>query len=218
MRYKAVIFDFDYTLGDATDAIYAGFVHGMTEMGYPAPDRERVRHTVGMLLEDAFTQLTGDATDQGRQRFRALFSTVARPMQRKGVPLCAGAEELLLSLQEKGIKTAVVSTKHTTTLEEIFAQNGLGKVLSFIIGGDLVAVSKPDPEGLNAAIKRLDLDRGEVLYCGDTTIDAGTAQNAGTDFCAVLNGTTPAEAFAAYPHVHIAPDLIALRRWLEEAV
>ncbi len=35
-------------------------------------------------------------------------------------------------------------------------------------------------------------DRGEVLYCGDTTIDAATAQNGGVDFAAVLNGTTPA--------------------------
>ncbi len=40
MKYDAVIFDFDYTLGDATEAIYAGFVHGLTAMGYPAPDRE----------------------------------------------------------------------------------------------------------------------------------------------------------------------------------
>ena len=30
MKYQAVIFDFDYTLGDATEAIYAGFVHGLT--------------------------------------------------------------------------------------------------------------------------------------------------------------------------------------------
>ena len=64
MDYKAVIFDFDYTLGDATDAIFAGFRHGFSVMGYPEPDRETVRHTVGMLLEDAYTQLTGDATEQ----------------------------------------------------------------------------------------------------------------------------------------------------------
>ena len=47
------------------------------------------------------------------------------------------------------------------------------------------------------------------------TIDAGTARNAGVDFAAVLNGTTPAEDFAGYPSVHIAPDLFELRQWLE---
>lgn len=215
MRYEAVIFDFDYTLGDATDAIFAGFTHGMTTMGYPAPEREAVRLTVGMLLEDAYTQLSGDATEQGRRVFREHFSTVARPMQREGVPLCTGAKELLLALREAGIKTAVVSTKHTPTLESIFAFHGLDRVLSFAIGGDLVAESKPHPEGLNAAMARLGVTKDRVLYCGDTTIDAETARNAGTDFCAVLNGTTPAEAFGPYPSVHIAPDLPDLQGWLD---
>lgn len=97
MDYKAVIFDFDYTLGDATDAIVAGFVQGFTAMGYPAPEREAVRRTVGMELEKAFTHLTGDGTPEAGARFRALFSEVARPIQQKGVPLCAGAKELLLA-------------------------------------------------------------------------------------------------------------------------
>ena len=29
-----------------------------------------------------------------------------------------------------------------------------------------------------------------MLFCGDTVIDAATAQAGGCDFCAVLNGTT----------------------------
>ena len=86
MDYKAVIFDFDYTLGDATDAIFAGFRHGFSVMGYPEPDRETVRHTVGMLLEDAYTQLTGDATEQGRAAFRARFPPWRGPCRRRARP------------------------------------------------------------------------------------------------------------------------------------
>jgi phosphoglycolate phosphatase-like HAD superfamily hydrolase len=52
------------------------------------------------------------------------------------------------------------------------------------------------------------------LFCGDTVIDAATAQAGGCGFCAVLNGTTPREAFRAYPHVHIAEDLAGLQGWL----
>ena len=110
MDYKAVIFDFDYPLGDATDAIYAGFQAGMTAMGHPVPDRETVRHTVGMVLEDAYTLLTGDESQEGRTTFRAEFSKVARPMQAAGTPLCDGAKELLLALEKAGVPTAVVST------------------------------------------------------------------------------------------------------------
>ena len=45
--YPAVCFDFDYTLADTTDSIVAGFQHGLTKLGWPAPDREAVRATVG---------------------------------------------------------------------------------------------------------------------------------------------------------------------------
>ena len=214
MDYKAVIFAFDYPLGDATDAIYAGFQAGMTALGQPVPDRETVRHTVGMVLEDAYTLLTGDESQEGRQTFRAEFSKVARPMQAAGTPLCAGARELLLALEAAGVPTAVVSTKHTGTLRDIFAGHGLADHFALILGGDLVSRNKPDPEGLNAALDRLGVAPAEALYCGDTVIDAQTAAAAGTRFCAVLNGTTPAEAFRDLPHVRIAPDLIDLRTFL----
>ena len=58
MKYRAICFDFDYTLGDSTDSIVAGFQYGFTRLGWPAPDRETVRRTVGYLLEDAYTLLT----------------------------------------------------------------------------------------------------------------------------------------------------------------
>ena len=64
---------------------------------------------------------------------------------------------------------------------------------------------------LNGVLKPAE---GQVLYCGDTVIDAEAAQRAGVRFCPVLNGVTPAEAFAPYPWEHVASDLIELRRWL----
>ena len=66
MHYKAVIFDFDYTLGDATEAIYAGIRHALTTMGFPQPDWEAVRQTMGLRIQDAYTQLTGDSSQSGQ--------------------------------------------------------------------------------------------------------------------------------------------------------
>ena len=34
MKYKAVIFDFDYTLGDCTEGIAASVNHGLKKLGY----------------------------------------------------------------------------------------------------------------------------------------------------------------------------------------
>lgn len=214
MKYQAVIFDFDYTLGDDTAAIYAGFVYGMTQMGYPKPTVDQVRHTVGFQLEESFTRLTGDNQPERQQAFRKLFISEARSVRMAPTPLCPGAKELVLALHEAGITLALVSTKDSDALHRIMAHHGLDDKLSLVVGGDMVSRPKPDPEGLNFAMAKLGLDPEQVLFCGDTVIDAKTAQGAGVDFCAVLNGTTQAPAFADYPQVHIAPDLADLQAWL----
>ena len=64
-HYSAVCFDFDYTLGDSTDSIVAGFQYGFERLGHPIPDRETVRGTIGYLLEDAYTMLAGDRDPVG---------------------------------------------------------------------------------------------------------------------------------------------------------
>lgn len=214
MRYKAICFDFDYTLGDATDAIVAGFTHALTQMGWPAPEREAVRRTVGYMIEDAYTMLTGDTDPEHRQQMRPLFVEVAHPMQVEHTPLFPGAIELLSALRQRGVRLGVVSSKRTQVLREVMANNGALEYFELIVGSDAVSRHKPDPEGLLMAMEQLGAERGDLLYCGDTLIDADTAAGAGVDFCAVLNGTTTAADFSRVPHVHIAPDLRELARWL----
>lgn len=58
--YQAIFFDFDYTLGDATPSILAGFAYGLDQLGWPAPDADEIRRTVGYPLEESYTKLTGD--------------------------------------------------------------------------------------------------------------------------------------------------------------
>ena len=214
MKYQAVLFDFDYTLGDATDSILAGTHYALDIMGYPLPTRDQVRATVGYVLADCYTLLTGDSDPERRDRFCKLFREKAHPIQICSTPLFPGAMELLESLHAAGIPVAVVSSKAGHTLRGILQHNKVEPLLSLILGSDDVHSPKPDPEGILITLERLGLSPDQILYCGDTVIDAEAAQRAGTDFCAVLNGTTPREAFEVWPHAHIAPDLTDLKTWL----
>ena len=222
MRYQGVFFDFDYTLGDSTDAIAEGYRRGFAALGLPEPTVEQVRSTVGMKLEDGYTFLTGDG-DPGRQaEFHRLFASSVgvnaqgedRKLMIEGTKLLPGAVELLCALKGAGIPAVIVSTKPGETIRNIFRHQGRLDLLALVIGGDEVARYKPDPEGVELALDRLGLTADRVLFCGDTVIDAATARAGGCDFCAVLNGTTPREAFADYPTVHIADDLVDLQNWL----
>lgn len=214
MKYQAVLFDFDYTLGDATDSIYEGYCYGFARMGLPQPELEGVRATVGYILEDGYTMLSGDADPARRAEFRGWFQQKVEGRQAQMTRLFPGAEELLRELHRQGVGTGIVTSKRVTTLRTILERFELMDALDFIIGGEGVDQPKPHPQGLNMGIEALGVQKQAVLYCGDTTIDAATAQNAGVDFAAVCNGTTQPPAFNHFPHVHIAPDLVELRAWL----
>jgi len=215
MRYAAVLFDFDYTLGDATASIYEGYCYGFERMGLPRPGLEEVRRTVGYILEDGFTMISGQADPARRQEFRAWFQEKVEGRQAQMTRLFPGAAELLRALRERGIETGIVTSKRGTTLRTILARFELLDQVGFTVGGEEVSRPKPDPQGLDAAMAALGADPSAVLYCGDTVIDAETAQRAGVAFAAVCNGTTAPEAFESFPRVYIARDLLDLRAWLE---
>lgn len=216
MVFHGVFFDFDYTLGDATEAIVAGFRYAFEKMGLPEPEREAVRHTIGMTLEDGYTTLSGDGRPEQRALFRKLYTEKAGPLQVEITKLFPGAAELLAALKEAGIPAGVVSTKRTDTLTAVLEARGVRQYLVSLTGGDKVDRPKPDPQGLLAAIQELGLKPEEVLYCGDTLIDAETAHRAGAHFCAVLNGTTTRQDFEAsgLPLDHMAENLQDLKNWL----
>lgn len=222
MSYQGVFFDFDYTLGDSTPAIVEGYRTGFSALGLEPPTVEQVRATVGMTLQDGFSLITGDHDPEHQELFfQAFRRTVGvkaegagRRLMIEGTILFPGAAELLRALKNAGVRTAIVSTKPGSTIRSIFSHQGLEGLPDLIVGGDEVQRAKPDPEGLDLALERLGLRSERVLFCGDTIIDAATAQAGGCGFCAVLNGTTKAEAFVPFPLVHIAPDLDDLRSWL----
>ena len=222
MDYRGIFFDFDYTLGDSTPAIAEGYRLGFAALGLEPPGVDQVRTTVGHTLADGYAMLTGDH-DLSRQEVfcRTFQETVGvkaggegRRLMIEGTVLLPGAAELLGALKHAGVRTAVVSTKPGDTIRRIFDYQGRLDLVDLVVGGDEVQHTKPNPEGLRLALEQLSLPAEEVLFCGDTVIDAATARAAGCPFCAVLNGTTPGEAFADYPHVYIAGGLPALQSWL----
>lgn len=222
MKYQGVFFDFDYTLGDSTQAIAEGYRLGFAALGLDPPTADQVRHTIGLTLADGYSLITGDHDPERQEAFHRTFQhTVGvkadgekRKLMIEGTTLFPGAVELLQALKDANVRTAIVSTKPGDTIRHIFDHQGRLDLLDLVIGGDEVHHAKPHPEGLELALERLRLRPDRVLFCGDTVIDAATAQAGGCQFCAVLNGTTKAQAFERFPSVHIARDLADLKNWL----
>lgn len=223
MKYQGVFFDFDYTLGDSTPAIAEGYRLGFAALGLDPPTVDQVRPTIGLTLADGYALITGDHDPERQETFfRTFQETVGvkargagRMLMIEGTTLFPGAAELLEALKNAGVRTAIVSTKPGDTIRRIFEYQDRLDLLDLVIGGDEVQHTKPNPEGLRLALEKLGLPAEEVLFCGDTVIDAATAQAGRCQFCAVLNGTTKASAFERFPCVHISPNLAELKTWLE---
>ena len=83
-------------------------------------------------------------------------------------------------------------------------------LVDIIVGGEDVKTAKPDPQGVLLALKQFNVKSHEVLFIGDSLVDASTAENAGVDFAAVTTGTTTEREFNTFPYVKIMGDLLEL--------
>lgn len=214
MQYKAVIFDFDYTLGDSTDGIILSVNYALGKMGYEKAEREAIRKTIGLSLPETYVALTGDKQIEKGEEFRTNFVEKADEIMTNYSELYPDAREILECLKQKGIKTAVVTTKFDYRIEGILNKCHASEYIEMIVGGNNVTNPKPDPEGVLKVLAKWKLDKSEVLYVGDSLVDAKTAQSAGISFAGVTTGTTTVEHFKKYNSVGVFENLTELKEKL----
>ncbi len=196
---EAIIFDFDYTLGDTTNGIVLSAQYALEQMGEEERTYEEIKKTIGLSLSETYKKLTGNMDEARADRFFDLFKEKADEVMVDSAELYPGVKEMLVDLREKGYRIGIVTTKFAYRVRNIMKKFDAEDLLDVVIGvGDVTKV-KPDPEGLLLAIKQLGVKREEVLYVGDSYVDAKAAEAAGMRFAGVLTGTTTREEFLKYP-------------------
>lgn len=210
MRYNTFIFDFDYTLGDATTGVVESANFALGKMGFPAAPRDEIRRTVGMSLPDTFTFLTGNGNPGPKAQFAEFFLEKAEEVMTRSTELFADSVAVLSRLKAGGAALGMASTKQRRRLLQIIDKFDMGHFFDVIVGGDDVKNPKPHPEALIKAVSSLGAAKKDVLYIGDSIIDARTAERAGIDFFAVTTGTTTREDFYLFPCIAIVDSLSSL--------
>ena len=215
MKYKAVCFDFDYTLADSSTGIVKCFRMVIDSHGWKGIDDEQIRRTIGMTLEDAFSLLSGIKEPDQLTALHKEYSLHANTYMNPNTRFYEGSQCVLQALKESGCKTAIVSTKNKNRIDDFLQITQTNHLVDKVIGIYEVKEAKPDPEGLYLAMETLGADKKDVLYVGDSIIDAQTAMNAGVDFCGVTTGVTTASELALYPHKAIISHIEELLTVLE---
>ncbi|MBO6141410.1 MAG: HAD-IA family hydrolase [Ruminococcus sp.] len=206
-KYKAYIFDFDLTLVNSVSPIVKCFKHALSTFGYAVPDDKTIIDTIGLPLTDAFDILTNLHPVPEKAQMRDAYVEFANGIMAKESLFYPDALGILQTLQTAERKVAIVSSKMRFRIIETFECQTSNIPVDLIIGLDDASTPKPDPEGLDMAVRKLGVDKSEVLYIGDSYIDAQTAQNAGVDFAGVSTGPTPKEKLLEYPHIYVGESL-----------
>ena len=204
---KAIIFDFDYTLGDSTNGIALSINYALEQLGHSKKDIEDIKRTIGLSLKDTYFALTSRDNLDETEKFAKLFKEKADSIMVDNTELYEGVKDVLMKLKAREYKLAIVTTKFHYRIEQILSKFEANELIDIVVGAEDVKFEKPNPEGLLWAIEHLEVTKEEVLYVGDSLVDAKTAENAKVKFAAVLTGTTTRKDFASYKSVCIGDNI-----------
>ena len=208
--YQTYLFDFDYTLADSSKGIVMCYRNVLERHGHTGISDGQIKRTIGKTLVDSFAILSGITDADTLETYRKEYVKEADKYMTANTRLFPETTEVLTKLKARGAKIGIISTKYRYRIMELLAHTLPEGTIDLIVGGEDVQTPKPSPEGVFLALNQLNSEKVSTLYIGDSTVDAETAQAAGTNFAGVLHGTTTREELAAYPHIEIMNDLTAL--------
>ena len=215
--YTALIFDFDFTLVDASRGIIQSTNLALEQMGHKRVGEEQVKKLIGLPLEVMYKHFVDESYHARNQEFAKKYKENAATIMTRFTELLPSVPEVISVAKKSGLRLGIVSTKTHARIEEVLVKYDLKPYFEIVIGGDDVEEYKPSPMGLRRAMNFFQIPPSQTLYIGDSLTDAKTARNAGVDFVAVLTGTTGGEAFADFTPLQVFPSLAELPKWLLES-
>ena len=175
-----------------------------------------MRQTIGLSLRESFRLLSGTADPQLALAYSQRFVERADGVMEDLVRLYPGATATMTELRRRGLRTAIVSTKFRYRIEAILSRAGLREAVDIIVGGEDVTNHKPHPEGINHALRVLDVQPPNAIYVGDHPVDAQAAAAAQVPFIAVLTGVTDMQGWAPFAPRRIIESIAQLPRVLSD--
>ena len=191
----AVLFDLDGTLIDSAPDLGAAVDKMRVERGLPSLPLEHYRHMAGAgargMLGIAFG-MTPEHPDFPAMR-EEFFVNYENAMTVRTAPF-EGVAELLEALSQRGLRWGVVTNKSTRFAAPLTASLPLFARMDVLICGDTTPHSKPHPEPLLEAARRLDVDASRCIYAGDDERDIVAGRAAGMRTVAAAYGYLGAQA------------------------
>jgi HAD superfamily hydrolase (TIGR01509 family) len=182
MALGAVIFDIDGTLIDSNPAHVEAWVQAFSGLGYQVA-ADRISVEIGKGGDKLVPSILGASADRKdgdrlRDAQKEAFLALAKRTRLRIFP---EAPELLAELKRRGLQTALATSSSGEQLDGLFASAGVDfrELVDQTTSADDAAASKPAPDIVEAALRKLALAPGECAMVGDTVYDAEACRSAG---------------------------------------
>lgn len=192
---RAVLFDLDGTLIDSAPDLGAAADKMRTDRGLPSYPLERYRFMAGAgargMLGVAFG-ITPDAPE-----FPALREEFFVAYERRmllNTQVFDGVASLIDAIRARGLAWGVVTNKSARFTDPLTRAIALFGSAGAIVSGDTTPYSKPHPEPLHEAARRLEVPSDACIYVGDDERDIIAGRAAGMTTIAATYGYMGAQA------------------------
>lgn len=181
MKYKLAIFDMDGTILDTLVDLANAVNHALAEKNLPQRSFMEIRSYLGNgMLNLIRLSAPKGASDTEINELKDIFTNYYKAHCAENTKPYDGILELIAELRAQGVKTAVVSNKPDFGVQ-LLVKEHFPTSFDFAVGEKEGIAKKPAPDSVNAVLKKLNLDRKNAVYIGDSEVDYATAKNAEMD-------------------------------------
>lgn len=184
---KAVIFDLDGVLVDATDWHYEALNRALALFGFTITRHEHLTSYNGLPTSKKLEMLSVD-----KSLPRGLHGCIGRIKQKytreEILAHCAPVFEkefMVRQLKREGYRLVVCSNAIRDSIKLMLTGSGIADYFELVLSNEDVARAKPDPEIYTLAIAQLGVSAKEVIVVEDSHHGILAAERAGTSVCRV---------------------------------
>ena len=210
MDARAWILDVDGTIIDSNAAHVEAWQRAFARHGHGITG-ERIRVEIGKGGDKLVPSILGETAEEREgETLRELqteeFLAITRARKLAPFP---GARELVAELRRRGIRTAIATSSGNEHLEALGRSSGLDleHLTDVLVNADDIEESKPAPDLVVAAVKKVGVPAAECLMVGDTPWDAQACVAAGVACIGVRSGGNDSATLRAAGAREVREDL-----------
>lgn len=187
--FEVIAFDCDGVLFDSKEANIGFYGHILDHIGHPPVRPEQQEYIHMHPVRESLRYLVGEG-----QAFEDAWD-YAQSIDYKQFNACLRPEPGLVALlnQAQRYYHTALATNRTVSTREVLAHFQIERYFDLVVSASDVRFPKPHPEIMEVIMNAFKVSPDQVLFVGDSSVDAAFAEATGVFFVAYKNASLHAD-------------------------